>query len=134
MPGRSAATRLGGLDTVALLELVRDGDNDAYGELYRRYHDFAHRVAKKSSRRHADDLVAEAFRRILTAISRGAGPTQAFGPYLATTIRSAAAGLAASFQEVELTVSNELVEDHGDVDPRVSTAYVSLPETWPMAR
>ncbi len=83
-----------------------------------------------ASRRHADDLVSEGFRRVLTAISRGAGPTQAFGPYLATTIRSAAAGLAAPFQEVELTASSELVDDHGDVDPRVSTAFLSLPEPW----
>ena len=27
-------------------------------------------------------------------------------------------------------MSNELVDDGGDVDPRVSTAYVSLPEAW----
>ena len=130
MPAGSSSSRFGDLDTVALLELVRSGDNEAYGELYLRYHGFAHRVARKASRRHADDLVAEAFRRILTAISRGAGPTHAFGPYLATTIRSAAAGLAAPFQEVEFTVSNELVDDGGDVDPRVSTAYLSLPEAW----
>ena len=125
-----SATRFVDLDTVALLELVRAGDYDAYGELYTRYHDFAYKVARRASRRHADDLVAESFRRVLTAISRGAGPTQAFGPYLATTIRSAAAGLAAPYQEVELEVNNLLTDEHGEVDPRVSTAYLSLPEQW----
>jgi DNA-directed RNA polymerase specialized sigma24 family protein len=131
--GASVATRFVDLDTVALLELVRAGDHDAYGELFARYHAFATSIARRLNRRHADDLVAESFRRILTAISHGAGPTQGFGPYLAATIRSAAACLAAPFQEVELDVTTLVEGEPGDVDPRVSTAYLSLPEPWQRA-
>ena len=130
MAASTTARRFVGLDTVALLELVRAGDHDAYGELFTRYQDVAYKVARGQSRRHADDYVAEAFRRVLTAISRGAGPTQGFGPYLAATIRSVAAGQAAPYQEVELDVSTVLDDEAADVDPRVATAYLSLPEAW----
>ena len=43
-----SAMRFVGLDTVALIELVRAGDYDAYGELFTRYRDFADKVARRS--------------------------------------------------------------------------------------
>ncbi|MCW5950718.1 MAG: sigma-70 family RNA polymerase sigma factor [Propionibacteriaceae bacterium] len=41
-----------------------------------------------------DDVVAEAFTRIWSALCAGGGPEQAFGPYLRATVRNVAITLA----------------------------------------
>jgi RNA polymerase sigma factor (sigma-70 family) len=125
-----------GLDDLALLEFVRGGDVDAYGELFRRYADFARRVARRVSRRDADDLVAEAFRRIFTAISRGNGPSYAFSAYLAAAIRSVAAARPLPYTEVPVDsdqIDAIATDDDVDVDPRVGAAFSALPSSWQQA-
>lgn len=72
-----------------LLSLVRDGQVDAYAELYRRHYDaavgFATGIAGRSR---AEDVTADAFARILNLLGRGGGPEIAFRAYLLTTIRN----------------------------------------------
>ncbi len=128
--GRLVDTPLADVEVDDLLSRVRAGDMDAYGELYSRYSAFAGKVARRVSRRNADDLVSESFRRILVTMQNGGGPTKGFGPYLATVIRSVGAGQALPFEETQLAVVPETPVESPDVDPRVSTAYLSLPQQW----
>jgi RNA polymerase sigma factor (sigma-70 family) len=75
-----------------LLARVRSGDRSAYGLLWERYEAEARASARflTRSRDEADDVVAEAFARVLRAIHGGAGPTEAFRPYLMTALRRTA--------------------------------------------
>lgn len=71
-----------------LIRAVRSGDMDAAGSLYCRHCGAALRAARAiGGQGMAEDLVAEAFTRVLTSIHAGGGPDHGFRPYLVTTIR-----------------------------------------------
>jgi RNA polymerase sigma factor (sigma-70 family) len=71
-----------------LIAAVRGGDLDAYGELYARHVDAARRLARQlTSPADADDLVSDAFTKVLTVLQRGGGPDLAFRAYLLTAVR-----------------------------------------------
>jgi RNA polymerase sigma factor (sigma-70 family) len=72
-----------------LVDRVRSGDLTAFGLLWERHEHDARAFARflSSSDDEADDVVAEAFTKVLRAIAGGAGPTEAFRPYLVTAIR-----------------------------------------------
>ncbi|MEU9862130.1 sigma-70 family RNA polymerase sigma factor [Streptomyces sp. NPDC047971] len=76
-----------------LVQLMRDGDDSAYAELFRRHSDAVRRYARTCCRdaHTADDLTAEVFARTLQAVRGGAGPEQAVRAYLLTTVRRVAA-------------------------------------------
>ncbi|MCS5497070.1 sigma-70 family RNA polymerase sigma factor [Cnuibacter physcomitrellae] len=74
----------------ALVAAAREGDDRAYAALYTRHHGAGMRVARAYTRYDPDDVVAEAFTRILAVIRRGGGPTAGFRPYLLTAIRNVA--------------------------------------------
>lgn len=82
----------GFLEDQELLRLYRAGDPAAYGALFARYRGVAYSYAHKytNTQDQADDLVHEAFTRILEAIGRGKGPTVSMGHYLVSTIRNIA--------------------------------------------
>ncbi|QIK63279.1 sigma-70 family RNA polymerase sigma factor [Leucobacter viscericola] len=88
----------GFISDIDLLTLVREGDQDAYAQLYQRHCGAALSVAKKWARSlsEAEDLVANAFTSILSAIRTGSGPTSMFRAYLYSTIRNAAYSTAAT--------------------------------------
>ncbi len=74
-----------------LIEYTRAGDSTAYGELWQRHAPSAMVVAASvTGTFDPDDVVAEAFTRILKVIREGGGPTGAFRPYLFTTVRNTA--------------------------------------------
>ena len=76
------------IDDAILIERTRAGDEHSYSELYRRYEYSAFRLARHLGRREeADDVVNEAFARVLDLLQRGKGPTESFRAYLFTTIR-----------------------------------------------
>lgn len=126
-----------------LIRLVREGDADAYGLLYERHVGAATALARQISRNDADadDLVADAFARVLVAISNGNGPTDAFRPYLLTAVRRRA------YDRTDRAAREELVQepaedrtfaelvadlaetDHVDRD-LATTAFLTLPERW----
>ncbi|MDQ1009853.1 RNA polymerase sigma factor (sigma-70 family) [Streptomyces sp. V4I23] len=76
-----------------LLRRMRDGDDGAYEELFRRHCEAVRRYAHTCCRdaHTADDLTAEVFARTLQAVRGGAGPEQAVRAYLLTTVRRVAA-------------------------------------------
>lgn len=75
-------------DDAILLYLVRDGDTDAFDALRQLHQLAARRLARcLVSAQQPDDVVAEAFHRILNVTLGGGGPTDAFRPYLLTAVR-----------------------------------------------
>ncbi|WP_431277124.1 sigma-70 family RNA polymerase sigma factor [Leifsonia poae] len=129
------------LSDAELLYRLRSGHNDAYGELWNRHSKAGISVARSvTSSLDPDDLVSEAFAKILTTIKRGNGPEGAFRPYLYTTIRNVAATWGG--RQRESTTLHE-IEMHLE-DPRFSeestvagldralilTAFKSLNPRW----
>ncbi|MEV6331389.1 sigma-70 family RNA polymerase sigma factor [Streptomyces sp. NPDC051909] len=76
-----------------LVQRMRDGDDSAYEELFRRHSAAVRRYARSCCRDAdtADDLTAEVFARTLQAVRGGAGPEQAVRAYLLTSVRRVAA-------------------------------------------
>ena len=62
-----------------LISSVRGGDVSAYGDLFARHRDAATRLARQLVRGpDADDLVSEAFAKVLNVLLAGGGPDVAF--------------------------------------------------------
>ncbi|MBL8775067.1 MAG: sigma-70 family RNA polymerase sigma factor [Acidimicrobiales bacterium] len=125
------------LADVELLTRTRDGDDDAYAVLYARHRDAAERLARQLCGRGAaaDDLVADAFAAILAALRNGAGPSEAFRPYLLTTVRHRAYRRARSTEDPvdpaeDGALDGVVFDDDGDDQRLMADAYRSLPERW----
>lgn len=74
-----------------LLDLARAGRDDAFAELWARHAAAAGRLARQyRGDWEADDLVSEAYVRVLDLVRRGRGPSDAFRPYLFAVVRSVA--------------------------------------------
>lgn len=105
-----------------LIAEVRSGDSAAYGALYQRHVTSAYHLAYQlsRSRAEADDLVSEAFAKVLETLRAGRGPDSAFRAYLLTTLRHTAYDRTRSDRRVELS---------GDVSTMsgVSATAVSVP-------
>ncbi|MFL6135563.1 MAG: sigma-70 family RNA polymerase sigma factor [Nocardioidaceae bacterium] len=123
-----------------LISRVRGGDVAAYGELFTRHKDAANRLARQLVRgSDADDLVAEAFAKVLTVLQSGGGPDVAFRAYLLTAVRRLHVDRVRAAQRVQTT------DDLTPFDPGVpfkdtavagfetgaaAKAFASLPERW----
>jgi RNA polymerase sigma factor (sigma-70 family) len=130
---------------VQLIAGVREGNIAAYGELYQRHVGAAHNLARQlaCSSADADDLVSEAFGKVLDTLRGGRGPDSAFRAYLLTALRHTAYDKTRKDRKVELADDITTV-----VNPRlVSTpfndtvmareerilaarAFARLPERW----
>jgi len=87
-------------------------DGRSYGELYVEHAPAARRLALSMVPHDvADDIVAEAFARVLAAIRAGRGPDHAFRGYLLTTVRHLAHDWLAARRR--LTVIGDLDEEAG---------------------
>ena len=84
-------TDLSALSDAELITSSRAGSDAAFAVLYNRHAAAARSAARSlgASRADVDDLVSEAFTRVLSALRRGAGPEVAFRPYLMTCVRNA---------------------------------------------
>ena len=83
-----AASDLAAEDDLVLLAAVRAGDMSAMSALYERHYAAALRTARAvGGAGLADDLVSDAFSRVVTSVLHGSGPDRSLRPYLATTIR-----------------------------------------------
>jgi RNA polymerase sigma factor (sigma-70 family) len=126
-----------------LIDRVRAGDLEAYDPLYRRHARSALLHARHWARTEAaaEDLRAEAFTRVLYAIRNGNGPTEAFRPYLLTTMRHVARDWAEG--DRRLLLMPDLVDleaPEPEEDPVIAAlerslagqAFMALPERWQM--
>lgn len=124
-----------------LILAARSGDDAAYAQLYAR-HVGAARAAARSlirSRADAEDLVSEAFTRVLRALRNGGGPELAFRPYLLTSVRNAF--YDRTRKEARVEVTDEVPEDldavlvaraamAGEDKELIAKAFANLPERW----
>lgn len=105
-----------------LIDAVRKGTVAAYGSLYERHVGSAYNLARQLTRSsaEADDLVSEAFAKVLDTLRAGRGPDSAFRAYLLTALRHTAYDKTRRDRKLEVT------EDVTTVSG-VSTAAVSVP-------
>lgn len=74
-----------------LITSVREGTLAAYGTLYERHVGAAYNLARRlASNVESDDLVSEAFAKVLDILRNGKGPDSAFRAYLLATLRHTA--------------------------------------------
>lgn len=139
----SGITRLDQLSDEELIQLTREGDDRAFGEIWRRHAAVGAAIARRiTTRIDSADLVSEAFARMLQAVRNGAGPKTAVRSYLATTIRSVAASWG---RHLRPTVDLDEAPDLGFTDERFDAldesdrhiaaiaAFNSLPDRWQRA-
>jgi len=136
-----APTQAPGPSDAELITAVRSGDTAAFGPLFDRHVGAARALARQLTRdpNEADDLVSEAFAKVLTVVQAGGGPDVAFRAYLLTALRRNAYDRTRQTSRVQVT-DDLSAYDPGVpfVDPAleglektiVSRAYSSLPERW----
>ena len=123
-----------------LISAVRDGHTTAYGELFTRHVEAARRLARQlTPAADVEDLVSEAFAKVLTIVQRGGGPDLAFRAYLLTAVRSL------HIDSVRGAVKLRPVDDFAPFDDGVpfrdtavegfenraaARAFATLPERW----
>lgn len=124
-----------------LIAEVRAGAAEAYAQLFERHHSAAVGLARRYARNASDaeDLAAEGFANVLTALRGGSGPDAFFRAYLFTSIaRLAARGNVKASRQ---TLSDDMERYEGEQpydDPvlagfesdAVSMAFSALPERW----
>ncbi|WP_434445529.1 sigma-70 family RNA polymerase sigma factor [Lentzea sp. E54] len=129
-----------------LIDAVKDGEVEAYGTLYERHVRSANILAMQlsTSSADADDLVSDAFAKVLAALRSGGGPGTAFRPYLLTAVRHAA--YDRTRKEKRLELAGDIEEVPGatkatsvpfrdkaveDLDQALAaTAFATLPDRW----
>ena len=125
-----------------LISAVRGGDIDAYGELFARHVDAARRLARQlAGPADADDLVSDAFAKVLTVLQRGGGPDLAFRAYLLTAVRRLHVDKIRAGSRLrpvdDLTPFDPGLPFHdtavaGFENAAAAKAFASLPERWQM--
>ena len=125
-----------------LISAVRGGDIDAYGELFARHVDSARRLARQlAGPADADDLVSDAFTKVLTVLQRGGGPDLAFRAYLLTAVRRLHVDKIRAGSRLrpvdDLTPFDPGLPFHdtavaGFENAAAARAFASLPERWQM--
>ena len=123
-----------------LISAVRGGDTTAYGELFSRHVEAARRLARQlASAGDVEDLVSEAFAKVLTIVQRGGGPDLAFRAYLLTAVRSlhidsvrGAARLRPvdDFTPFDTGVPFRDTAVEGFENQAAARAFATLPERW----
>lgn len=127
-----------------LITRMRRGDQSAFAELYRRHHGAARTAARGFRGLDPDDLVDEAFLRIVVCIRSGKGPREAFRPYLYRTVHNVAVdwlrtpsaitvGDDAAWEALEAHDRDLGVDDPADAAIErtlTARAYRSLPDRW----
>ena len=134
------ATRHRDPSDAELISGVRGGDVSAYGDLFARHRDSATRLARQLvSAPDADDLVSEAFAKVLNVLLSGGGPDVAFRAYLLTAVRRL------HVDKIRATTRATPTDDltpYETAEPATDTviagfeggaaakAFASLPERW----
>ena len=138
---------LEGPSDAELIDAVRKGTTSAYGSLYERHVASAYNLARQLSRSpaEADDLVSEAFAKVLDTLRGGRGPDSAFRAYLLTALRHNAYDKTRRDRKVELSddvstvsgVKQDAVSEQfsdtavaGLERSLAAQAFARLPERW----
>lgn len=96
---------------MALVNMVKAGDQDAFGELWKRHAGAVAAAARSFTGFDPDDVTQETFYRVLKRLEEGHGPTTAFRAYAIMTARNVAVNMARqSGLEHPTGVSDEALE------------------------
>jgi RNA polymerase sigma factor (sigma-70 family) len=128
-------------DDAVLAAAVRNGDVAAYGVLYARHFHAARRLTASLGINGAerDDLIAEAFTRVLRILRAGGGPDEDFRPYLLTTMRNTVISWRRRDRSLRVVPDvPEVAPDSGHEDEvctrihatMAARAFATLPERW----
>ncbi|MEO5901803.1 MAG: sigma-70 family RNA polymerase sigma factor, partial [Ilumatobacteraceae bacterium] len=125
-------------DDDTLSALAREGDGQAFAELYRRHLAAAKSTARRMTRSRDDveDVVAEAFTGVLNALRNGRGPTDNFRAYLLACVRNGCyvrrrPPLAIDTDELEAASPPALEDPEKYVEAdTVARAFASLSPRW----
>lgn len=80
-----------------LIELTRAGNMEAYSVLWQRHSAVALRTARRATNKvDPEELVSEAFMKVLKAIKNGSGPRENFRAYLLTAVKNVASTVGSS--------------------------------------
>ncbi|WP_163508270.1 sigma-70 family RNA polymerase sigma factor [Fodinicola acaciae] len=126
-----------------LITAARAGDADAYEQLYRRHSEAALRYAASLAKNPADrdDLVSEAFAKVLSTLKAGGGPDIAFRSYLLSVVRNTFYDRTRKEGRVDVTDDMERHDQgvaftdtvvEGEERSLAARAFATLPERWQM--
>ncbi|MBW8751420.1 MAG: sigma-70 family RNA polymerase sigma factor [Propionibacteriales bacterium] len=134
------ASRHRELSDAELISGVRGGDVSAYGDLFARHREAATRLARQLvPGPDADDLVSEAFAKVLNVLLAGGGPDVAFRAYLLTAVRRLHVD---KIRATNRATPTDDLTPYETVEPQTDTviagfeggaaakAFASLPERW----
>lgn len=123
-----------------LISAVRGGDVSAYGPLFERHVEAARRLARQLvGQADADDLVSDAFAKVLRVLQGGGGPDVAFRAYLLTSIRRLHVDRIRATSRLHSTDDMEAFDPgvpfrdtavEGFESAAAAKAFSSLPERW----
>ncbi|GAB3160935.1 hypothetical protein GCM10027059_09930 [Myceligenerans halotolerans] len=123
-----------------LLADLRAGREQAFAELYVRHHRTAAGVARQivGSGPAAEDVVADSFTALLSAVRRGGGPSSNVRSYLLTTVRNTAVGHLRARERAIPAEAEAIDRPHhdperlvgADDEQRVRRAFAALPRRW----
>ncbi|CAB4748694.1 unannotated protein [freshwater metagenome] len=124
-----------------LIAAVRAGDLESYGELFARHAEAARRLARQLTRGSGDaeDLVSDAFAKVMEVLRRGGGPDEAFRAYLLTSLRrlhvdrtrvTARATPTDDIAAYDAGVPFHDTAVAGFENEAAAEAFASLPERW----
>ncbi|MEV7046494.1 sigma-70 family RNA polymerase sigma factor, partial [Amycolatopsis sp. NPDC051061] len=122
---------LSGKSDAELIAEVRAGKIESYGPLYERHTGAAHNLARQLARSssEADDLVSEAFAKVLDTLRGGKGPDTAFRAYLLTALRHTAYDRTRKERRVDLNEDMTGVSAEALTVPFSDTAVAGLERT-----
>lgn len=128
------------LDDDTLAARVREGDNVAFDELYRRHAPTARRTARWMTRswHAADDVTSEVFASVLRALRNGRGPQDNFAAYLRAAVRNQClayrkAAARAPLADDQLAEVASITNDSASNASLVATAFATLAPRWQRA-
>ncbi|MBA2532421.1 MAG: sigma-70 family RNA polymerase sigma factor, partial [Nocardioidaceae bacterium] len=134
------STALVGPSDAELIARVRGGDTESYGLLFERHRRATLRLARNlTNSSEADDLVAEAFAKLLPILRSGGGPDVAFRAYVLTAVRHLHVDKLRSGSRLHSTDNMEAFDPGVPFTDTVvedfergaaARAFASLPERW----
>jgi RNA polymerase sigma factor (sigma-70 family) len=122
-----------------LIARARTGDADAFGELFARHRPAAMSAARAitGSKSDAEDVVSEAFLRLMRVLQAGGGPDVTFRAYLLRTVRNVHIDGVRRDRDVSSDDLDEVLDLRAStatsdrLEGRLAVAaYASLPERW----
>ncbi|MBO1806632.1 sigma-70 family RNA polymerase sigma factor [Leucobacter ruminantium] len=121
-----------------MLSRARNGDREAYAELWARHRGAALTTARPLAFSDAEDVVSEAFAAIWDQLQRGGGPKGHFRAYVLTAVRNIAARWYRDRQravmgieaESDTVPGGEAYFEASDERRLMAAALAALPERW----